>query len=179
MGSFIDLCKTRQSCRNFSGRQVEREKLEQCIEAARLAPSACNSQPWSFVVVNKPELLPAVAKCAQSFKGINTFTEKAGAFIIILEEHAELMPGIAKILDSQYFAKADIGGAVLAICLEASDIGLGTCIIGMYDRPELCKLLDIPKDKQFAGLIAVGYPAEGDKIREKQRKPMADIARFV
>lgn len=176
--SFLDLCAKRQSCRNFSGKPVDRGMLEKCVEAARLAPSGCNSQPWKFLVVSKPELLPEMAKAAQAFKGINGFTEKAGAFIVIVEEHAKLMPGIAKILDSQYFAKQDIGGATLAICLEAADLGLGTCIIGMYDRPALCELLSLPADTRFAGFIAVGHPADDDKIRDKQRKPLSEVAQF-
>lgn len=179
MTDFLELCKTRQSCRSYNGQIVEREKLERCLEAARLAPSACNSQPWSFVVVNSPELLPQVANCARAFNNINGFVEKAGAVILILEEHARLMPGIAKLIDSQYFAKLDIGGATLAICLEAADQGLGTCIIGLYDRPTLGKLLDIPEGKAIVGYIAVGYPADDDKIREKQRKPLADMVRFA
>lgn len=179
MTTFLELCKTRQSCRSYNGQPVEREKLERCLEAARLAPSACNSQPWSFVVVNSPELLPQVANCARSFNNINGFVEKAGAVILILEEHAKLMPGLAKLIDSQYFAKADIGGATLAICLEAAEQGLGTCIIGMYDRPELCKLLNLPANTTIAGYIVVGYPAADDKIRDKQRKPLADMVRFA
>lgn len=178
MKDFLELCKTRQSCRNFSGKAVEREKLERCIEAASLAPSGCNSQPWSFVVIDDPKLLQEVAKCAQPMEGLNQFTDKAGAFIVVLEEHAVLMPMIRKLLDSQYFAKGDLGAATVSICYEAADQGLGTCILGMYDREKLCQLLSIPMEKQFGAFIAVGYPAE-ETIRPKVRKPLADIARYM
>lgn len=177
MKSFLDLSRTRQSCRSFSGERIDRAKLEMCVEAARLAPSGCNAQPWSFVVVDDPTLLPEVAKCAQSFNGINQFTNKASAFVVILEEHAQLMPAIASIVDSQYFAKGDLGAASYAICLAAADLGLGACQIGFYDRPRLCELLGIPSDKAFGAFIALGVPAESP--REKVRKPAQEVVRFV
>ena len=177
MQDFMDLCLRRQSCRKFADKPVEHEKLVNCVEAARLAPSGCNAQPWSFVVVENPDLVAQTAVYAQQL-GLNEFTAGAKAFIIVLEEHAVLVPKIRCLLDSQYFAKGDLGAATMAICLAAEDQGLGTCIIGMYDREGLCNLLNIPQEKQFAGLIAVGYPAS-DKVRPKIRKPLEEIARFV
>jgi nitroreductase len=177
MQDFLELCLRRQSCRDFADKTVEHEKLLRCVEAARLAPSACNSQPWSFVVVEDPKIVPEVAKCSQQM-GFNEYIAGARAFIVVLEEHAVLVPNLRRVLDSQYFAKGDLGGAVLSICLQAESIGLGTCILGVYDREKLCELLGIPLEKQFGGLIAVGYPAT-DKVRTKVRKPLEEIARFV
>lgn len=177
MNDFLELCQRRQSCRDFSDRPVEHEKLLKCIEAARLTPSACNSQPWSFVVVETPEVVSQIAPCAQQM-GMNPFLTKAKAFIVVLEEHAVLAPVIRKLIDSQYFAKGDLGATTMCICLEAESQGLGTCIIGIYDREKICELLNIPIEKQFAALIAVGYPAD-NKIREKSRKVLTDIVRFV
>lgn len=177
MNDFLDICMRRQSCRNFADKPVEHDKLKKCIEAGILTPSACNSQPWSFVVVETPEILAEIAKCGQKFSP-NAFLSKASAFIIVLEEHAFLNESVATILDSQYFAKGDLGAATVQICLEAETQGLGTCIIGMYDRPKLSDLLNIPPEKQFAAFIAVGYPAD-DKIRIKDRKKLEDITRFV
>ncbi|MDR1965757.1 MAG: nitroreductase family protein, partial [Synergistaceae bacterium] len=93
MSDFLELCRQRQSCRSFSGERVERAKLEKCVEAGWLAPSGCNGQPWSFVVVDDPKKTAEVAKCAQPM-GNNGFTDKAGAFIVVLEEHAVLMPAL-------------------------------------------------------------------------------------
>ena len=177
MKDFMDLCLRRQSCRDFDDRPVEHEKLVHCLEAARLTPSGCNSQPWSFVVAETPEVVAEVAKCGQQM-GMNEFLAKAKAFVVILEEHAVLMPGIRRLLDSQYFTKGDLGAATLTVCLAAEDQGLGSCIIGIYDREKICELLNIPLEKQFGALIALGYPA-GDKIRNKNRKPLEAIARFV
>jgi len=177
MNDFLELCKRRQSCRNFSGETVEHEKLLKCLEAGRLAPSACNSQPWSFIAVETPEIVAEVAKCGQQI-GMNAFLSKASAFIIVLEEHACLNQRISSILDSQYFAKGDLGAATIQICLEAEAQELATCIIGIYDRVKLCELLDIPIEKQFAAFIAVGKPADA-KVRDKTRNPLEQIARFV
>ncbi|MCC8193894.1 MAG: nitroreductase family protein [Deltaproteobacteria bacterium] len=177
MKSFMDLCLRRQSCRDFADKPVEHDKLAQCVEAARLAPSGCNAQPWSFVVVENPAVVAEVAKCAQQL-GANEYIAKAKAFVVVLEEHAVLMPQIRKLIDSQYFAKGDLGAAVLTVCLQAEDLGLGTCIVGIYDREKISDLLGIPREKQFGGLIAVGYPAS-DKVRGKVRKPLEDIVRYV
>ena len=174
---FLELCARRQSCRNFEKRPVEHEKLLKCVEAGRLAPSACNSQPWSFVVAESPEVVAEAAKCGQQL-GLNVFLSNASAVIVVLEEHAVLVPTLRSILDSQYFAKRDSGNAVMQICLAAEEQGLGTCIIGAYDREKLCTLLDIPAEKQFSAFIAVGYPAD-TTVRPKMRKPLEDIARFV
>jgi nitroreductase len=177
MEDFMELCLRRQSCRSYADKPVEHEKLVRCVEAARLAPSGCNAQPWSFVVVENPDLVPEVAKSSQQLGG-NEYISQAKAFIVVLEEHAVLMPRLRCMLDSQYFAKGDIGMAILHICLEAETLGLGTCILGLYDRDKLCKLLDIPTDKQFGGLVALGYPASNE-VRPKVRKPLENIARFI
>ncbi|MDR2934373.1 MAG: nitroreductase family protein [Candidatus Adiutrix sp.] len=177
MKDFLELAAARQSCRNFADRPVEHDKLVKCVEAARLAPSACNSQPWSFVVVEDPLVVPEVAKTSQVL-GINEYVSGARAFIVLLEEHAVLMPRLRAFLDSQYFAKGDLGGALLSLCLEAESLGLGTCILGLYDREKLSALLNIPLETRFAGLVAVGYPAD-PKTREKTRKPLESLIRFV
>lgn len=177
MKDFLELAAERQSCRGFADKPVEREKLMKCIEAARLAPSGCNAQPWSFVVAETPGKVAEVAKATQQM-GINGWSSSAKSFIVVLEEHAVLMPAIRKMIESQYFAKADVGGAYLSICLEAANQGLGTCIIGMFDREHLSRHLDIPIEKTFAVVIAVGYPAD-EKIRNKVRKPLEEIVRFV
>jgi nitroreductase len=177
MDDFLDLCLRRQSCRDFSDKPVEHEKLARCVEAGRLAPSGCNAQPWSFVVAESPDVVAEVAKCGQQLN-LNPFLSKAKAFIVILEEHAVLNPTVRRFFDSQYFAKGDLGAAALQVCLEATTLGLGTCIIGIYDRERLCELLNIPIEKHFGAFIAVGYPAD-DQIRRKIRRPFEELARFV
>lgn len=178
MQSFFELAKARYSCRNFNGKPVEREKLVKMIEAASLAPSGCNSQPWSFVVVDRPELVKQVAKCTQVIEGVNKYADDAGAFIIVLEEHAHLMKGIRKMLDSQYFAKGDLGGAAVTICYAAADMGVQSLMIGMYDREELCNLLGLPQEQRFFIVIALGY-TDAPPAQKPARKPLDQIMRFA
>ena len=180
MNDFLELAQKRQSCRKYSAQPVTREQLLRCVEAARCTPSACNSQPWSFVAVQTPETVMEVAKSCQQL-GINgNMTTETGpkAFFIVLEEHAVLMPALRSVIDSQYFAPHDVGAATLSLCLEAESLGLGTCVIGLFDREKLSKLLDIPIEKKISMVVAVGYP-EDDKVRAKTRKPVEDIVRFV
>ncbi|MEY8353422.1 nitroreductase family protein [Lachnospiraceae bacterium 54-53] len=177
MNDFMDLCLRRQSCRNFSDQPVEHEKLARCVEAARLAPSGCNGQPWSFVVVENPELTGKVAECAQQL-GANAYISKANAFFVVVEEHANLMPQIKSLVDSQYFAPGDIGAAMAYLCLEAESQGIGTCILGMFDREKIASLLNIPLEKHICGLIAAGYPAD-QTVRKKTRRPLEEIVRYI
>ena len=177
MSQFMELCQRRQSSRGFSDMPVEHEKLEQIVGAARLAPSGCNAQPWSFIVVESPEAVAQVAEAGRQM-GLNAFLQTAKAFVIILEEHATLVPVIRKILDSQYFAKGDIGAAAVSVCYAATELGLGTCNIGIYDREKIANAVGIPIEKQFGALIAVGYPAD-ETIRPKVRKEISEVLRFV
>ena len=177
MRDFLDLCLHRQSCRNFSDKPVEHEVLVHCVEAARLAPSACNSQPWKFVVVETPHLVSEVALCAQQID-MNPYASGAKAFFVVIEDHAVLMPKLRCIIDSQYFAKNDVGAAIEHLCLEAESLGVGTCIMGVFNRERLCELLNLPIDTRIAMIVAVGY-AEDSTIRPKNRKPLAEIATFV
>jgi nitroreductase len=177
MSDFLDLCLRRQSCRDFADRPVEHEKLVNCLEAGRLSPSGCNAQPWSFIAVEKPDIVAEIAQCGQQLN-MNSFLSKAKAFIVVLEEHAVLRPTVRHIFDSQYFAKGDLGAATLQICLEAAAQGLGTCIIGVYDREKIREILNISPEKHFGALIAVGYPAD-ETVRPKARKPFEEVVRFV
>jgi len=178
MSDFFELCTKRQSCRKFSDKPVEHEKLLSCVGAARLAPSACNSQPWRFIVAESPDAVSGIAKAGCQM-GLNSFLENAKAFIVVTEEHAVLLPVIRSMLDSQYFAAGDLGIAVAYLCLEATAQGLGHCQIGVFDREKVCGALNLdPKATRINALIAIGYPVS-DEIRPKKRKPLEEIAQFV
>jgi len=176
MFDFLELAKKRQSCRNFTGEPIPHKELANCIEAARLAPSACNSQPWSFVVVESREKVKEAAKCGQVLG--NPFLDKAGAFIVLIEEHAVLKPPVAARYSSQTFAAGDLGGAAENICLAAESQGVGSCIIGIFDRATLTELCDIPADKNIFLLIALGIPVNSE-TRPKARKSAEDIVRYI
>lgn len=178
MKDFMTLVNERYSCRDYDpNRPVEHEKLVQCIEAARLAPSACNSQPWHFTVVENREMLLKTAQCLQD-SGMNKFADNAGALIVINEEPATLKAVIAEKRDSQSYAQIDIGIAAAHICYAAAAQGLNTCILGWLNEEKLKELLGIPAEKAVRLVIAVGYARE-ERHYNKKRHTMEEICDFV
>ncbi|HOP10374.1 MAG TPA: nitroreductase family protein [Oscillospiraceae bacterium] len=173
---FFELIQKRESCRNFKDAPVENNKLLRCVESARLAPSACNSQPWRYIVVNEPELSPKVAKCVQDM-GMNKFASNSPAFAVVLESEANLMSRLGGKVKDQQFAPIDIGLSVAHFCLEATDLGLSTCILGWLNETKLKDLLGISKQERVRLVIAIGYAAN-DTLRTKQRKSLETIAEF-
>ena len=178
MSDFFELCEKRQSCRKYTGEKVSHEKLAKIAEAARLAPSGCNSQPWKFFFVESPEKMKVVAQACQSFEGINKYTDNAGAFVVILEEYAVLNPHVRRIFDSQYFAKNDCGAAAVTICYAAEELGVASCIIGLFDREAIEKELGITHESRIHLVIALGH-ADNPDVRKKTRKDLADIVTFA
>lgn len=176
MKSFSDLANKRESCRSYINKPVEREKLEYIINTARLSPSACNSQPWHFTVITGKTAQTA----AEFFQhmGINKFTEKCPAFIVINEENVKIIPGPDGISDDQRYAQVDIGIAAAHICYAALDVGLSTCIIGMFDEDKLRNLLSISPHKHIRLVIAVGY-APDKPLHIKSRKELRETATFI
>ena len=169
MGSFWEMVQHRQSCRNFSEKKPEREKLEQCLKAARLAPSACNSQPWHFTVLTDPTLVQAAGVCARQ-AGMNGFTSQVPCFVCITEEKAKLTARIGALIKSQSYACYDIGIAAAHFCLQAEELGLSTCILGWIDDKKLREITGIDAPARL--VITLGYAAEGDSLRPKQRKAL-------
>lgn len=176
MTDFFTLIQQRESCRNYNGNPVEREKLAACLNAARLAPSACNSQPYHFTAVLEPGLVSRVAACTQSM-GMNKFTSQCPAFVVVTEEKANLSARIGALVKSQEYASIDIGIATAHFCLAATEQGLSTCILGWFDEKTVKSVLNIPSKKRVRLVIAVGYAATG-ALREKKRKPLEELAEF-
>jgi nitroreductase len=177
MNDFYNLVLKRESCRDYSDTPVEQEKLTRIIETARLAPSACNSQPWSFVVANKPEVSAKIATCLQD-GGMNRFSDSCPAFIIVIEEKANLKSTIGGLVHNQHYAPIDLGIATAHLCLAATDLGLSTCIMGWINECKLKKMLSINQTKRIRLVVGVGY-ATTDDIREKKRKTMTEIVRYI
>lgn len=169
---FFELIQQRYSCRAYQPKPVARELLLRCVEAARLAPSACNSQPWQFLLADQPDLVAQIAPCFQD-AGMNRFCSDAPAFVLVTEQPATLTARVGAALNRQYFAQTDLGLAVMQFCLAATELGLGTCIIGWIHRSKLVKLLGLPKGTKLRLAVCIGWPA--DAPREKKRKPMEEI----
>jgi len=176
---FLELARNRQSIRTYDpDRPVEPEKLERCIEAVRLAPSACNSQPWKLVIVNDPDLKNRVAKAARSrILGFNHFSFQAPVLVAVVREAPNLTSKLGTLLKGKPYTLMDVGIAVEHFCLQAVEEGLGTCIMGWFDENTVKRLLDVPMNKRVELIIAVGYPGD-PKIRSKTRKQTNEIRSF-
>ena len=174
MMEFNQVVNKRQSCRKFSDKKVENEKLEIILQQASSAPSACNSQPWKFVVVNNETLVSKMPEALQ-VGNINKFTSQVNTFIVICESKAVLMAGAT--CDSQYYAQMDIGIATAFLTLSAKNQGLDTCIMGAFKDAEVKQLLSIPEDVKIKLILAVGY-AQDDTTRTKVRKSLEKTCSF-
>ena len=148
MESFHDLAFQRQSDRSFDPEKtVDRAIVCRILESAWMAPSACNAQPWHFIVVDDPELKNKVADATSSkVLGFNHFTKQAAVHILIVEEKVNLTSGIGGWVKNKSFAPIDIGIAAAHICLAAEDEGLGSCILGWFDENKMRELLSIPSN---------------------------------
>lgn len=176
---FIELVKTRQSVRKYADTKVEKEKLETCLEAARLAPSASNSQPWHFIVVDIAELKKKVAKeTYDSLLIFNKFVDQAAVIIVMVLEKPKLITRIGSKIKKIEYPLIDIGIAAEHFCLQAAELGLGTCMIGWFNEKPIKKLLAIPRSKSIGLLISLGYPEEGYKLREKSRKSREEVISY-
>ena len=169
--NFMEIANTRQSCRAYDeARVVEREKLDAVLEAARLAPSACNGQPYHLTVC-KGDLAKEVAKATQGM-GMNKFASQAPVLIVVSE-----MPYVksaamgAKVKNNDY-RSIDIGIVTAYLTAEAAAQGLGTCILGWFDDGKIRALCGIEHPVRL--VITVGYPRD-DTVRPKKRKDKAEL----
>ena len=170
--SFAELAKKRQSDRKYKDQTVEREKIIQCLETARISPSANNSQPWKFVVVDNYELKEQIAEYTIGL-GMNKFTHQCPVLIAVVLEKQNFMSTIGSMIKNKDYCLFDLGIAVNQFCLQAADLGLGTCIIGWFDEKKIKKILGV-RNRRIPLLISLGYP--DSPTREKIRKPLDKIS---
>lgn len=157
---------------------MEREKIDRCLEAARLAPSASNGQPWRFVVALAPETRRAVAEA--TFGGVvafNRFALQAPAMVVALLDRGRPVSLIGRLFKGLDYGLIDLGLAAGQFCLQAAEEGLGTCMLGWFSAARLRRALGIPRAKKIGLVIAMGYPA-GEEIPPKKRKELAEIASY-
>jgi nitroreductase len=176
--NFLDLANTRYSVRNYKNTPVPRAKINRCIEGARLAPSACNSQPWKFLVVDEPGIKADAAKAA--FEGtldFNHFALKAPVLILVVSERQKIFAKFGGIVKGKNFSLMDIGIAAEHLCLGAAEEGLGTCILGWFNEKKVKKILSIPKFKRVELIISLGFSAD-EEIPHKHRKSIDEILSY-
>lgn len=167
--NFLEIANARQSCRSYDEeRAVEQEKLEAVLEAARLAPSACNGQPYKLTVCRGQAAKDVAMSCRGM--GLNKFAVQAPICIVVSE-----MPYVksaamgAKVKNNDY-RSIDIGIVTAYLTAEASAQGLSTCILGWLDDSKIRAICDLEHPVRL--VITLGYAKEGDALRRKVRKDM-------
>lgn len=175
---FLELTRKRRSVRRYTSGPVPREIVDRCVEAARLAPSACNAQPWSFIVVDDPELKNKLA--AQAFSGIysiNSFAKDAVVLVVVVRERSSYAAKLAGCLRGIQYSLIDIGIACEHLVLQAEEECVGTCWIGWFNERAVKKVLCLPAKTKIDVIISMGYPEDTTRA-EKQRKSLDQIRRF-
>lgn len=170
--NFHEIAKNRQSCRNYdSGREVEREKLSAILETARLAPSACNSQPYKITVC-KNESAKAVASACMGM-GLNKFAIDAPVLLVISEMPYNKTAALGAKVKGNDYRSIDIGILTAYITAEATAQGLSTCILGWLDDKKIREICSLEHPVRL--VITLGYASDSDKLRDKKRKDISEL----
>ena len=168
--NFTEIAQARQSCRAYDpDRSVEQEKLDAILEAVRLAPSACNGQPYHLTVC-RGETAKAVAKATMGM-GMNKFAAEAPILIVISEEAYVKTAALGAKVKGNDYRSIDIGIAAAYLTAEAAAQGLGTCILGWLDDEKIRSLCDLTRPVRL--VVTLGYAA--DTPREKKRKSIDEL----
>jgi nitroreductase len=173
----LELIRSRQSDRGYFDKPVEKEKIDRILEAGRISPSACNAQPWKFIVVDDPELLRKMAEAASAkLLGMNSFVAQAPLQLVIVRERPNFSSRAGAAIKNKDYSLIDIGIASGSMCLQARAEGLGSCMIGWFDEKKVREILGIPKAKRVELIITLGYPSKD--YREKKRKSAEEVISF-
>ena len=165
----------RRSVRAYDDRPIARKDLLAIIESARMAPSACNSQTWRFIVVTNPEMIKRI--CAEAMRPIipNRWLKQAPAIIVGCSRLDIIANRIGGGITGIEYYQIDLGIAMEHMVLKATDLGLATCWVGWFKQDIIKSLLKIPAHIKVSALLAVGY-AKNDAAQKRLRKPIARIA---
>ena len=172
------LIQQRRSIRRFLDRPVERDSVTKCIEAAHLAPSADNVQPWRFLIIDDPEIKARLTK--EIFSGIYSFSKfaaQAPVIVVILAKLDVIANRIGKQIQNVHFYLLDVGMAGEHFVLQAEELGLGTCWIGWFNIRRTRKVLGIPRKYKIVSLLALGHYEKRPR-KERKRKPLEKIVWF-
>ena len=170
---FFEALRTRRSIRKYTAEPVAQEDVRAMLEAAMLAPSASNRQPWHFVVVDDSEKIREIGEAAASL-GMNKFAAGVPVIVAVVLEKMNFTAKVGSILKNKDYCMLDLGIATEHFCLQAAEEGLGTCILGWFDEKKVARLLNVPKGKRIPLLITLGWP--DCEIRSKVRKPLEEIS---
>lgn len=174
--NFKEIAENRQSCRSYNPeREVEKEKLDAILEVAQLSPSACNGQPYRITVC-QGETAKRVAKATQGM-GMNKFASDAPVLLVLSEMPYVSSAALGAKLKKNDYRSIDIGIVAAYITAEATAQGLSTCILGWLDGEKIQELCDL--DGKIRLVITLGYASDTDKLRQKKRKSIEELVKYL
>ncbi len=174
--NFREIADNRRSCRSYDpSKEIEPEKLDAILESARLAPSACNSQPYRITVC-KGNVAKKAIKAVQGM-GMNGFASDAPILLVISEEPYGMIAAVGSRIKRNDYRSIDIGILSAYITAEATAQGLGTCILGWVDSEKMAQICEVEGTVRLA--ITLGYAKDGDKLSEKKRKSMDELVKII
>ena len=174
--NFTEIAENRQSCRSYdAGREIEQQKLDRILSSARLAPSACNGQPY-HITVCKGDASKKVAKTTQGM-GMNKFASDAPVLLVISEKPYVASAALGAKAKGIDYRSIDIGILAAYITAEAAAQGLGSCILGWLSDSDIRKICGL--DGAVKLVITLGYAKGDDKLRPKKRKDIDTLVSVV
>ncbi len=176
--NFLDLAKKRRSIRAYRDRPVSRATIDRCIEAARLAPSACNSQPWYFIVID--DVGTRKELCGKVFSGVysmNTFAATAPVIVAVVTRRPGYASRAGGFLKGTNYSLIDTGIACEHFILQAALEGVGTCWLGWFNERAARRLLGVRSGERIHVLISLGYPRE-EAPEVTSRKGIGEIRKY-
>ena len=174
--NFTEIAQNRQSCRSYDPtRPVEDEKLAAILASVRLAPSACNGQPYHLTVCRGETAKTVAAACMGM--GMNKFAAQAPILVVISEETYVKSAALGAKLKGNDYRSMDIGIAAAYLTAEAAAQGLGTCILGWLDDEKIRGICGLSQPVRL--VITLGYPKEGDPLRAKKRKEISRLVTYI
>jgi len=176
--NFYELVKKRKSIRSYSDKKVDRKLIDKCLETARIAPSACNSQPWSFIVIDNKETIEKIVKeSCSGLYSLNKFIKTAPVIIVIVTEKSKIAARLGGQIRSVEYNLIDIGIVGDHLTLQAAELGLGTCWLGWFNAKGLKKALNLPDEQKIDIMLSLGYP-DTTPPKQKTRKSLDEIRKY-
>ncbi|MDE6001479.1 MAG: nitroreductase family protein, partial [Clostridia bacterium] len=151
---FIELAKSRYSVRSFSQKKVEDDKLKIILEAAKVAPTACNNQPQKLYVLQS-------GKAIKKLNAATKFVFGASTAIIFTSDKTDEWKN--PFTSDYHTGEIDCSIVCTHVMMQAWELGIGSCWIGYFDPEKVRKAFSIPKNEQIVAILPLGYPAEGCK----------------
>ncbi len=173
---FSELVLNRQACREFNGKKIDKQTLKKIAKLARLAPSACNSQPWTMYCVTDQSKIQEITE-ALTENGRNAFLKNATAYVAIGEKARALKPDITAKFTDGFFVKYDVGELIAYITLGAKAIGIDSCVIGYVNSEKMKASLSLLDGEECLIVVALGY--SDIPTREKIRRAEDEVIKEI